>query len=344
MVAGSNYNVKNNDALNGHQMDLSCIVSAWKKIRKRPRKCMCPCCYEQDVIDSHSLTQNHCLKAIAENGWIYQPQFRDVGKIFRRAYSHDMILPSIEKIEISRASVFNWYCAKHDNELFKHIDVAQLEHNNPQQVRELYLRAMSRNIANLEDGVLCIEEFDKLRMTAIGKSGFAVSGSRLAYDSDMDHLWNSYWSTSIPNVINWYWRVVPGNLGVAVSAMFPMAGERNAEEWYCFCGARPMVSLSVIPQSNNITHVVFAWWYEWDEVMREIKSFLERKDDEGFLYGVNRIVVTELDGLCISPRIWKSLSESERLAVEHFQQGEDYHNPGLPIPQLISARNFKIMR
>jgi hypothetical protein len=341
MVA--DYNVKNNDAINGHQMDLSCIVSAWKKIRKRPRKCMCPCCYEQDVIDSHSITQNHCLKAIAEDGWIYQPQFRDVGKIFRRAYSHNVILPSIEKIEISRASVFNWYCAKHDNELFKHIDVAQLEHNNPQQARELYLRAMSRNIANLEDGVLCIEEFDKLRNTAIGKSSFAVSRSRLAYDSDMDHLWNSYWSTCIPNVINWYWRVVSGNLGVAVSAMFPMAGEGNAEEWYRFCGARPMVSLSVIPQSNNITHVVFAWWYEWDEMMREIKSILEGKSDEDFLYGVNRIIVTELDGFCISPRIWTSLTKSEHLALEYFQQGEDCHAPNVSIPQLISKRNYKIM-
>jgi len=344
MVADSNFKVKDNDALNGHQMDVSRIVSAWAKVRTRPRKCMYPCCNKQDVIDSHSITQNHCLKAIAEDGWVYQPQFRDVGKIFRRAYSHNVILPSIEKTEISRASVFNWYCAKHDNELFKHIDVAHLEHDNPQQVRELYLRAMSRNIANLEDGVLCIEEFDKLRMTAIGKSDFAVSGSRLAYDSDMDHLWNSYWSTSIPNVINWYWRVVPGNLGVAVSAMYPMAGERNAEEWYSFCGARPMVSLSVIPQSNNITHVVFAWWYEWDEVMREFKFILEGKNDEDFLYGVNRIVVTELDGLCMSPRIWKRLSDKERLAIEHFQQGEAYHNPGLPIPQLVAARNFKIMK
>ena len=343
MVANSDLDIKNNDTLNGHQRDISCIVSAWKKVRTRPRKCMYPCCNKRDIIDSHSITQNHCLKTIAEDGWVYQPQFRDVGKIFRRAYSYNEMLPSIERVEISRASVFNWYCAKHDNELFKHIDVAQLEQNNPQQVRELYLRAMSRNIANLEDGVLCIEEFDKLRMSGSGKSCFEVSGSRFAYDSDMDHLWNSYWSTSISDVINWYWRVVPGNLGIAVSAMYPMAGERNAEEWYCFCGARPMVSLSVIPQFNNITHVVFAWWYEWDEVMREIKSLFEGKSDEDFLYGVNRIVVTELDGLCISPRIWKSLTKSERLALEYFQQGEECHNPNVPIPQLISTRNYKIM-
>ena len=217
MFTGNKYNVKNNDGLNGHQMDIACIVSAWKKVRTRPRKCMYPCCNKQDIIDSHSITQNHCLKAIAEEGWVYQPQFRDVGKLLRRAYSYNVVLPNIEKVEIQRASVFNWYCAKHDNELFKHIDVAQLEYNNSQQVRELYLRAMSRNIANLEDGVLCIEEFDKLRMAASDKSDFVVSGSRLAYDSDMVHLWNSYWSTSIPGVINWYWRVVQGNLGVAVS-------------------------------------------------------------------------------------------------------------------------------
>lgn len=339
-----NKRMENRRDLKGHQKDLALAVSVWEKVRKRPRRCMFPRCEEKKVIDSHSITQSMCLKSIAEDGWVYQPRFRDIGKILRRAYSSDVICPSIERIEISKASVFNWYCADHDNELFKHIDVAQLEFNNPQQVRELYLRTMSRNMANLEDGMLFTEEFDRLKVGIMGGNNSSESASRLAYDSDMDHLWKSYWNTNITGVINWYWRVVPGNLGVAVSAMYPMAGEKNAEEWYYYCNARPMISLSIIPQFNNVTHVVFAWWYEWDEIMRKLKVMLEKTSEEEFLYGVNRIVATELDGFCVSPKIWNRLTRLERMALEHFQQCEDYHDQDLLIPQLVSMKNSRIMK
>ena len=327
-----------------NKRDISTAMRAWRTVRSRPRKCMCPDCKETRIIDSHSLSQSFPLKAIAVDGWVYQPQFRDMGRILSRSYTTGNVYPTIGRVETSKASVFNWYCGYHDNQLFKHIDVSELNFNDEQQVREVYLRAMSRNIANLEDGVFCVEEFDKIRKQMGIVVEPAISGSLLAYESDIRRLWNPFWESKAPGVIKWYWRILEGNLGISVSAMYPMAGDLNTERWFYYCGARPMVALSVIPQENGLTHVVFAWWCEWDQTMQTFKTMLEQSSDKDFLHVLNRIVVTKLDGLCISPTIWEGLSQEERLRVEYFQQTDDCQDPKVSVPKLISCRNFRVMR
>lgn len=327
-----------------NKRDISFATKAWRKVRSRSRKCMCPDCKETSIINSHSLSQSFPLRAIAVDGWVYQPQFRDMGGILSRSYTTGEVYPTIRRVEISEASVFNWYCGYHDNQLFKHIDVSELNFNDEQQVRELYLRAMSRNIANLEDGVLCVEEFDKIRKQKGIDVEPGILGSLLAYESDIRRLWNPFWESKSQGVIKWYWRVLEGNLGVSVSAMYPMAGDLNAERWFYSCGARPMIALSVIPQENGLTHVVFAWWCEWDQTMQIFKAMLEQSSDNDFLHVLNHIVVTKLDGLCISPIIWENLSKEERARVEYFQQTDDCQDPKILVPKLLGRHNFRIMR
>ena len=330
--------------LKSHRDDIAMATAAWRLSRKRSRKCMHPCCKNDSVIDSHSLTQNHCLKAIAGDGWVYQPVFRDSGKILRRSYSDGRIYPSFGKIEISKASVFNWYCAVHDSQLFKHIDVERLEYNNQEQARELYLRAMSRNIANLADCAICVEEYDRMRSQNGFRDTDEISATVLAYESDMAHLWYPYWDTDIADTVKYYWREISGNLGVAVSAMYPMAGEDNASQWYYFSGARPMIALSIIPQINDVTHIVFAWWYEWDDIMQSFISRIDDCTDDKFLYVVNQIVIKEVDGCCISPKVWAILTANERRNLEMFQQSDTCHDKMMQVPSLVSLRNVKIMR
>ena len=327
-----------------NKIDISRARAVWRLVRTRPRKCICPGCTETRIIDSHSLSQSYPLNAIAVDGWVYQPKFRDIGGILFRSFATGAIFPIIDKEETSKASVFNWYCNAHDNQLFKHIDVPELALNNEQQVRELYLRAMSRNIANLEDGARFVAELESIRRQVGISEVYTLSSSQLAYESDIRRLWNPFWESKLSGTVNWYWRVRQGNLGVSVSAMYPMAGEENAEDWFDDCAARPMVALSVIPQRSGVTHVVFAWWYEWDQMMRYFKDMLENSSDDAFLHVLNQIVVKEIDGYCISPKIWDKLTIFERRALEHFQQCDMCHNPMMSAPALISRRNVNFMK
>ena len=115
-----------------------------------------------------------------------------------------------------------------------------------------------------------------------------------------------------------------------------MAGDAVGEQWFDFCRARPLISLSIVPQFNDITHVVFAWWYEWDECMQHFSEMLDRSTPETLMRVLNYIVFTKIDAYCLSPRLWNGLSERERFAVQDFLRLDCYQMDKDKLPLIIS--------
>lgn len=309
---------------------------AWKSTVCRQRTCMFPGCKDAGLIDSHSQSRAFALSAIADNGCVYQPVYEH-GKGLRMSFEQgDVAPPSVMPTAIRKASTFNYFCSHHDNELFSHIDVATLTPDDATQVRELYLRSLSRHMEVLSDNAWWLEELNRNDPNAIQEVSEGWSDPQLAYDSDKRRYWEPFWSSKIEGVIKWKWIAIPKRLGVSVSAMYAMAGDVVGEQWFYTCGLRPLISLSVVPQFNDITHVVFTWWYEWDECMQQFSDMLDRATTESVMSLLNYIVFTKIDDYCLSPKLWNGLSERERFAVQDFLRLDWYQKDKCKLPLIIS--------
>ena len=315
-------------------------AAAWKSTVSRRCTCMFPGCHETSLIDSHSQSRAYALSAIADNGYVFQPVYEH-GKGLRMSFEQgDIAPPNIMRTTIRQASTFNYFCSRHDNELFSHIDVEKLTPNDRTQVRELYLRSLSRHMAVLADNVWWLEELNRNDPNAIQEVSEGWSDPQLAYDADMRRYWEPFWSSTIDGVIKWKWITIPKRLGVSVSAMYAMAGDEVGEQWFYNCGSRPLISLSVVPQFNDVTHVVFAWWCEWDECMQQFSDMLDWASTESLIGLLNYIVFTKIDAYCLSPKLWNGLSERERHAVQDFLRLDCYQRDNGKLP-LILSRNWR---
>lgn len=309
-------------------------MTAWRTVVSRARTCFVPGCGETCVINSHSLSASFPLKVIQRKGFVYQLS-PDRGCDMRRAYQNGRFIQHVSKVAVSRASVFNGFCNFHDTQEFKHIDVAELKVDDPVVVKELYLRSVSRHMAILEDNVRWVEEVNRISEHKDPQITNGETDPQLAYESDLRRYWFPLWESRNPDLVKWHWRIIPKILGVSASTLYPMAGDLVGEQWFYNNGARPLISLSIIPQGNNVTHVVFAWWYEWDELMQVFAQKLDELSEKEFLGLVNKIVFTKSDGYCISPRVWENLTRDERAAIENYSQMDCFQDRRIRLPNLI---------
>ena len=291
---------------------LSRVDRVEKRLRKKASECLCPSC-QSGAIRSHSQQKNGCLSRIAENGHV-MGICRRIAATLYGASSECPPTPSIASIGLQEASTFWGYCNKHDTELFKCLEMKQLQKDDIEQVFALHLRAMSfEHTAQLN-------QMEILRQLPDWEDELVVRDK--LFDADSNYRWNLLWRDDKFNKFkedfSYEWLVVPEEVGVSTVTMIPplspilehryMTAHRHKDGSYDV--ARPAFSLSVMP-TRSMTHIIMCWHNDDTEFIAPWRHDMCAADNSLASF-LNKCIFTKSEDYYIRPSLWNSLPSSTK--------------------------------
>ena len=281
-------------------------------------KCFAPLgeCTET-VIDSHSIQDSRILETLARDNHVVQITFDKA--CVSKATIDNIIEPrcKFELISIHKASVFNGLCNKHDTELFRPIDVEDLDLNNQQHVFLLTYRSVLKELeTSINAAVMNQSMFlKKVELGEVSSDAFSVDGAIPVLFFEKAYMFNrykelfdnDYISQSYDNI---YGRhiILEGLPTFATSAVFtPVELSCSDEEPERLC-------INVFPYKGK-TYVLFS-------CRIEDKPFLEAYINDIFLaeeyyqkYLISKLVLRNCENTVFSPEHYDKWSEEKKKAI-----------------------------
>lgn len=295
--------------------------AAEKYVMQLERDCFYPGCGCK-AINSHSQQRRGALSAIAKKGKVVVVS-RDAASTLKRSNKYEYPTARFFEQDIAKASVFKGFCNRHDTKLFSAIETRPLCKDDPDQVLALYRRAVSYEYIREEEGLLNL----RCQAMALGIEGedFQLPAScarqqEMLLDSDDIYYIDPMWADDYVNELNWVWRVLPGNVNVSMTSMMPPITEEEVFketdpfwDWdnKVMACARPATSFTLIPGELE-SHAIMIWTKFNDKYMNDYKSRLLSSDDSVVKGLLNEVVFAKSEDYCVSPKLWKRLSNSER--------------------------------
>ena len=101
----------------------------------------------EELIDSHSIQDSRILEVLAENNHVVHITFDK--SCISKSTQENPIMPfcKYESISIHKASVFKGLCNRHDTEIFRPIDVEDLDMDNKEHVFLLTYRSVMKELS-----------------------------------------------------------------------------------------------------------------------------------------------------------------------------------------------------
>ena len=129
--------------------------SFFKAFEIESTKCLEPTgtCTDE-LINSHSIQDSRILEKLAVDNHVIQIAFDK--SLVSKATPNTYVQPkcTFESISIHKASVFKGLCNKHDTEMFKSIDVEDLDMNNKKHVFLLTYRSVLKELSSSIKGAV----------------------------------------------------------------------------------------------------------------------------------------------------------------------------------------------
>jgi hypothetical protein len=236
------------------------IAKAQKKAR-RPGNCLIPGC-NQRSINSHSQQRRGQLLSIAVDGHVYALK-RDYLGHFDTFRSFQGM--AIERVGVSKVSVFSGFCRTHDNNLFAAIEKRPFCSEDQEQAILLGLRAIA------------YESAQKRKVTAVYKSLLKDIGSLMTpeirerieamcagtdlYVKRESSYYLTYYLRAMRDPKNVpivaLWKVIPKNLELSTSCCICPWFDDYFERW-SRKNPQSIITFSVVPTSTA-THVVVTY-------------------------------------------------------------------------------------
>ena len=271
-------------------------------------------------IKSHSIQEASLRKISDSSSHVYHfasPDFSELQHIYGRA----VYLP--KKISTSKASVFNGFCIKHDTELFRCVEIGEIE-PTAEQLNALHFRAASRS---LEGNFGLIEAI----------KGIITYDYPEYHDPEIElvHLWQQI--KILKNVI----QQMEGEVSEIINGLpsvrtimdkYILLRLKNIPDimcstllapTFCFKGmslinkeVRDYIQhLCITVSSDEVGGYIVLQWSSIDSVSSSfIKSFIESG------YDLNRLVACLfiLSDVVFSPAWWDSLNENKQKQIMRF--------------------------
>ncbi len=315
-----------------------------KDVERQQYKCLFPRCGET-AVQCHSQQREGQLRAISENGVVCAPSWNIYRmlkyRILKKADTE--LRPHYNRIGISKASVFQGYCATHDKQLFHPIESETLKPSNSDHAFSLYLRAVSYEFCrkrrghfrNTETLKKCKGVFDqeKLHYLELIKWGMELylrrDGARY-----LSEAFRMYRDGNTSELIT-RWKAVPRNLLVSTcicaNPMLEAYGSDTSD--LRVDRVQPNLTFNIVPNENG-THIVASWLPEHDSSCAWVQEAFQSKDGLEML--VNRLAFGESEETCVNPPFWDSLpSELKDAALETLRHSHVSFEPLKPVPTLL---------
>ncbi|QEM68010.1 hypothetical protein FO488_07455 [Geobacter sp. FeAm09] len=304
-----------------HKNNKRAIQVTDKYLRNKRYSCLFPGCNET-AIQSHAIQRASCAEALATNGVVYSLQ-QSYNMAIKNNSATDPL--HVVKVGINDASVFKGFCPAHDTMLFAPAEAPPMGKNDGMYI-SLHLRALALEYCRKR------RHADFLRKMA----GFIVNPEgRQSYLSVAD-MHDRFCSNFMALYLGSTFNII---LGSSIDSIeyFVINFSQNLLVSCCGCfNVEPdefesVVAYNLISYSEGSLLVLTVF----KAVERFLDAFLENYNQPQRIEQlVNDIAFFRCEEPLISPRLWLSLNDEERLAVRRSLRHPDYRDE-IEAPRII---------
>lgn len=278
------------------------IQAADKYLRKKKYVCLFPGCKEK-AIRSHAIPRASCIEALAENGVVYTME-QSFNSMMTMTAATDP--PDVVEVGVNDASVFKGFCPAHDSQLFASAEATHRGRNRAMGI-SLHLRAVSLEYCRKRQVADFCRKFSELTSVPEMRSILQEDAERL------DRFCSFFKKVYLGSIFN----LIFGS-DVDSIEYFCVPFSRNLQVSCCGCFSERVDAIDSTIGYNLISYADMSILVltTFKVVNHYLDSFLAAYHlPENGERLVNDITFSKCEEPLISPQLWRSLSEDEKLEV-----------------------------
>jgi hypothetical protein len=296
------------------------IHAADKYLRKKKYVCLFPGCKEK-AIRSHAIPRALLIEALAENGVVYTME-QSFNSMMTKTAPTDP--PDVIEVGVNDASVFKGFCPAHDSWLFASAEVTHRGRNRAMAI-SLHLRAVSleycrqRQVADFQRKLAELTRIPEMRPILREYAETLDKHCALFKKVYLGSIFNLMSGSSVDSIV-YFCVPFSRNLQVSCCGVFDETNDFDSA-----------IGFNLISYADKSILVLTAF----KVVKHYLDSFLARYDlrQKGEKL-VNDIAFWKCEEPFISPQLWRSLSEEEKLEVRLSLRHPDFR-AGAAAPSVI---------
>lgn len=273
----------------------------------------------QSAIRAHSIPSGSVLAKLADDGHVVMPKLK-------LKYPPPAEI-SFTRVGINQATTFTGLCSQHDNDIFRPIDDAQPDVNEPSHLFLLAYRAVLREFH------VCLQNAIRFQSTYQKRTEVGLSPGTEPCNFGMfatDHLINAYESYEYKRrfdefYLNSEWSHLHHRIivlenqppTIAVSSMFSLDDYDAAET--------PRVTLSVFPVNDCVIVAFSALTNDFPFVDRHLDRILAA-DGAFQKYLLSKLILQSCENFVLAPAYFDALAEDRKVALRDYFVGTIHLN------------------
>lgn len=274
------------------------------------------------IIKAHTIQKNKVLNKISSNGMVIT--FNETG----------LELFNISKVGNNKASIFTGFCSRHDNEIFKEIELKKYENNSFQNFLFAYRAFAKETHTKKESLILMMNTIQKLEKNGFIKKienyYFLQDSIQTALNIDAPFINNLFingfiekdYSKLITKVIILNYEVKFATT-CAVTPIYNIMGQRiknlNNKN-------KPlnMLFITIFPEDGK-TYLLFSWFKYSNSIFKKwFYQLCSLSEKQRFNY-LNNFIPQQTENYYINPTFWDSWDNH---AKEYFKNNFKNINNG----------------
>lgn len=270
------------------------------------------------AIQAHSIQNGRVLDLLARDGHVKKitPKVAKGG-----AQGLRPIILDFEDVGRNDAATFNGFCAQHDAEIFRPIDVKPLCPNDPEQLFLLAYRAITRELHALLEGASKIQSAYQRRINVGWDNGNEPEPAGMAAIDHMIRAYGTYLyrqefdkallASQHGKVLHDVIELHHSQPTIAVCSLFSLDNIQREDDWL-------RVALNVVPVSQTDSFAVFSYLPEDAPLARASLHSILNSTDHYQKYALSRLVLNNCENFVISPAYYDTWTPAKRQFVAEY--------------------------
>ena len=277
----------------------------------------------EPLIDSHSIQDSRILELLAVNNHVIQITFDKsvVSKSTIDAPKEPTC--KYEPISVHKASVFVGLCNKHDTEMFRPIDVEDLDMENKEHVFLLTYRSVLKELSSSISAAVMNQSMfqSKVELGEASGDGFSLDGLmpvlffERAYDFyQYKKLFDADYIAKCYDNIYWRYLVFDNQPTFATSTVFtPVEMAVNTDEPERLC-------VNAFPYKNKM-YVLFSCRKEDKMCLDNYVEEIFRSNEAYQKYLISKLVLRNCENTVIAPKYFEQWSDKKKESIiDYFKR------------------------
>lgn len=280
----------------------------YKSTKKQNKKCLYNDC-SQLAINSHLLQKNGIIDKISENNHVYQFEFNP--------YQRSVIFKKTGKGE---PCTFKMFCAKHDDSLFKEVEMSSLDCNDYKTQLLVSYRGMLSELRKLMDHVITFDKELKNRLLISVFGENELKEKKGKFEASIDELlfYKHEFEDALsspdlkPFIFHTFFlpdlQICTSTIYCDYAGKFKLVGEHRGRENKILnsipVGFPPNVFINLIPQLKSTVMIIGFHSADVDDLSDLVKSY-QYMETQDLIKAVSDILIKSIETWYCSPSFYE---------------------------------------